>query len=434
MKKIIIILNAVALIVIGALTTSCDKIDKDSNLRINPDGSVTYTTTLHMGAGTKTEINGENGTHSFTEGDKIALIYMKEEGGTLVKVESDALAAGSITNGGKSATFSVTLTDAPMQGKGLFVTYIYPASIATSDGYIDYTNLNSQNGTLTSLASDLDACRKYVEWNGTGDLPSVSLENKIAIGKFTIKNSSNEDITSSITEMTVSDGTNTYTISPSSLSTIWVAMQPVDDKSITVTATDGSYWYNKTTESAQTLGASSIYPINVTMTKFASLSASDVGDIVGSDGRAYDVADIGNLPTGVTALAMVAYKNGSNGLAISLTDIDTYKLNYAQATGEYGIPAWSASYPIVGGSWRIPTEQDWQSMMWGYYVESPEATDISAFQALLGAYGLAVKEYYWTGSEVNTDNARAVYYDGPYAGIYDVAKTFNSHVRACLAF
>lgn len=429
MKKFFTILSTAALVVMGALTTSCDK--EYNAIKHNPDGSVTFRTTLHMAASTKSIIEAD-GEHKFKVGDEIAIVY---DNGTTHDIEIVVyeLKASDIKEGQKTAEFEVTLNN-PKYDQGLF--FAYPASKIKNDSSgLDYDALATQNGTLDNIAT-MDLCVGVSSWDGSA-WGSATLENLIAIGKFTIKNSSNEDITSSITEMTVSDGTNTYTISRSPADgPIWVAMQPVDDKSITVTATDGSYWYNKTTESAQTLAASKIYPINVTMTKFAAtLSASAVGEIVGSDGRAYNVADINNLPTGVTALAMVAYKNGSNGLAISLTDIDTYKLNYAQATGEYGIPAWSASYPIVGGSWRIPTEQDWQRMMWGYYVENPAATNISAFQALLGTtYGLVANGYYWTGSEVDTDNARAILYDGTYAGIDNADKDEYFHVRACLAF
>lgn len=58
------------------------------------------------------------------------------------------------------------------------------------------------------------------------------------------------------------------------------------------------------------------------------LAESTVGMIVGSDGKAYAVADKDNLPSGVTAVAMVAYKGSAtgeaspynHGLAIAMKD------------------------------------------------------------------------------------------------------------------
>lgn len=168
-------------------------------------------------------------------------------------------------------------------------------------------------------------------------------------------------------------------------------------------------------------------------------TAGDKGKVIGSDGNLYASKTEAEAVSGVTAEAIIAYVGSvdgvcAHGLAISLTDIDASQLNYSQATGEYGMPAWIASHPIVGGSWRIPTEEDWQYMMWGYYVADPAATDISAFQTLLDTSYLVTGGYYWTGSEVNADYAKAVLYDGTYAGLSNVEKTMYSHVRACLAF
>lgn len=172
---------------------------------------------------------------------------------------------------------------------------------------------------------------------------------------------------------------------------------------------------------------------------YYAVTAGDKGKVIGSDGNLYASKAEAEAVDGVTAEAIIAYVGSvdgvcAHGLAISLTDIDEDQLNYSQAMGAYGISAWSASHPIVGGSWRIPTEKDWQYMMWGYYVADPAATDISAFQTLLGTSCLVVNGYYWTGSEVDDDNAKAVLYDGTYAGFTNEAKTMYSHVRACLAF
>lgn len=188
------------------------------------------------------------------------------------------------------------------------------------------------------------------------------------------------------------------------------------------------------TRSARTDNADGTHTWTYTVT-------SPVGKVIGANGNIYDDADAATT-AGTKAEAMIAYMGAidgvcEHGLAISLTDIENYQMNYAQATGEYAIPVWAAAHPVAGGTWRLPSEADWQRMMWGYYTEGPAATDISSFQTKLSAAGgtaLVDDAYYWTSTGVDTENAKTVLYDTPYAGIQSVAKTGYYHVRACLSF
>ncbi len=278
MKKTMKFLSMAALALVGAVMTGCSSDDNaveeapkqpanysvTKTLRVNLDGG-------EAGARGITRALSEGGTKTFATGDKLAITYTKAEDGMLTKVETDALKAGDISGDGKTAMFTVTFTEAPKTGEDRNdLTYIYPASIATNDGYIDNSQLNSQDGTLASLARNLDACRKYTKWNG-GDLPTLTLENAFTIGKFIIKNPSGTAFNNALTSMTISDGTNTYTITPSASAAddpIWVAMRPISAGTpVTVTATDGTYNYSKTITiaSGKDLLAGSITPINVTM-------------------------------------------------------------------------------------------------------------------------------------------------------------------------
>ena len=68
-----------------------------------------------------------------------------------------------------------------------------------------------------------------------------------------------------MTKLTISDGTNTYTVNRSAAaSPIYVAMRPVTTGNITFTVDDGTYHYEKTV-TGKTLAASNLYPITVTM-------------------------------------------------------------------------------------------------------------------------------------------------------------------------
>ena len=180
--------------------------------------------------------------------------------------------------------------------------------------------------------------------------------------------------------------------------------------------------------------------------KFKGLSLvtpSDVGRVAGADGKIYYNAYAAEY-NGTTAVAMIAYVGAvagvcEHGLAISLTDIQDYNMTYSQAVGEYGIPSWAAAHPLTGATWRLPSFKDWQYMLWGYYVEAPEVTDISSFNIKLSdAGGSKLADgsdmSFWSSTE-DGDNAKCLYYDGSkWSSFQDKAKDEFWRVRACLAF
>ena len=267
-----------ALALVGAVMTGCSS-DEDGftdtpqqpaatnysvtkTLRVSLDGG-------EAGARGITRALTSGGVKTFAVGDQIAVAYMIE-GGTQTKAVTEALTADDISNEGKTATFTVTFTEEPWDIKGNQLFYTYPASITTANGGIDYSALNTQDGTLATLASNLDCCRASSVWDG-GDLPALTLTNAFTIGKFIIKNPSGTAINDDLTSVTISDGSNTYTITPTGSTftsdPIWVAMQPIyGGSTVTVTATDGTNNYTKsiTIASGKDLLAGKIYPINVT--------------------------------------------------------------------------------------------------------------------------------------------------------------------------
>lgn len=272
-------LSIAALALVGAVMTSCSS---DDNIIEEPQQpavtNYTVTKTLRVsldggeaGARAITRALTSGGEKTFAVGDQIAVAYQNTSA-VQVKAVSDALKAGDISGDGKTATFTVTFTEAPFEYKGNYVYYTYPASITTANGGLDYSVLNTQDGTLATLASSLDCCMAYSGWNGKDDLPGLTLTNRFTIGKFIIKNPSGTAINDDLTSVTISDGSNTYTITPTGSTftsdPIWVAMQPVyEGSTVTVTATDGTNNYSKTITiaSGKDLLAGNIYPINVTM-------------------------------------------------------------------------------------------------------------------------------------------------------------------------
>lgn len=258
-------LSMAALALVGAMMTGCSN-DDNYQQPENQSKSVTLTTTIGLDDGGTTRALTATGVKTFAAGDQIAVIYTKN-GGTVTKAVSEALPAGSY---GANATFTVTLDD---PDKTQNVTYIYPAAMAGETG-VDYTKLNSQSsGTLTDLGSKYDLATNSGAWNA-GALPSLTLNNQLAILAINLKYST--DITSSITGMTISDGTNNYAVSGiSSASTIYVAIQPTSGATIEVTATDGTNEYVKTLTS-KTYAANNGYNVTWNMNTKVTWNNDDI--------------------------------------------------------------------------------------------------------------------------------------------------------------
>lgn len=257
------ILSMAALVILGVMFVSCQSIVDDQQPA--NDGTVTLTASVNLESNSTKALTSA-GVKTFAVGDRIAVVYTNNSGyyGETVKATSAALTEGDITDSGKRARFTVSLNNPKEQS----VKLVYPAAMVDDEG--NEVSISSQDGTLATLASTYDCAvaLAYLTIDGskatiTGSSP---LANMFTIGRFTIKDSGGEDKTSTITKMTVSDGIYTYTINRAAAAgPIWVAMNPfTNGRTMTVTATDGTNWYWKTTATEQTLAKGKIYPIEVT--------------------------------------------------------------------------------------------------------------------------------------------------------------------------
>ena len=265
MKNLYILILVLTAVLMAACSNDDEIVSKQP---ANNDNVVTQTTTVAFETASGWESVGttraltDAGVKTFAVGDKIAVVYTNTSDVNDM-VESAALTAADIAAGGRSAKFKVTMTNPKASTS---VTYIYPAAMANADGTPKLTALDTQGGTLASLASNLD----YAQFTGTltssATLPETALlANQLAVCKFTIMNSTGDtDITNTITKLTIIDGTNTYTINRiADANPIFVAMRPVNNANFSFTAT-GNYNYEKTV-SSKTLAASDLYPINLAM-------------------------------------------------------------------------------------------------------------------------------------------------------------------------
>lgn len=308
-----------ALVFMGAITTGCSTDDDSKSLDQPASKTVTLTTTINMDGSATTRALTEEGVKTFAVGDQIAVIYTNTSSAR-VKVLSSALQEGDITNSGKTAKITVTLTN-PKAGS---VDYIYPASMANSDGTPNLSALCMQDGTLATLASTLDYAKgsgDMTESSGVFTLPGIALKNQLTICKFKIKNGEGMEITGNITGLTVSDGTNTYTVSRSAAAgPIYVAMQPVSsDKTISFVVNDASNSYFKNV-TGKTLEANNQYPINVTMTTGTTTNLSTLSaDHTAQNGETLTGTLAASRKISIAAGATVILKNVDINYGTTLT-------------------------------------------------------------------------------------------------------------------
>lgn len=464
-----------ALLVMGALISGCAA--EVDDLQPTTNDTLTMKTTISLSEQASTRALDINGNKTFAAGDQIAVVYEQESG--TAKALSVALTDDDITNGGKDAAFTVTLSNPKASGK---VRYIYPASMVAddvsaaapgNDATIKWSNLNTQDGLLSSLESKLDLATFDGEMTAQGNLPkTATLANQLTIAKFIIKNSDGtSDLTSTITGLTISDGTNTYTVNTSSLSTIYVAMKPISDtQTVVVQATDGTTHYVKTV-TGKTLAKNNITSVNVTMfagTPASSAAAADKGKFLGADGFIYADAAAATA-TGTTLVALICYvgddaeTSASNtaykhGLALALTDASTsakwcsqtsetclatqYISSYREdmagiantdaliAHGSHTHAAASmarnynsGTHPIGTSAWFLPSSGQWDKM-----------TTTAGFYTTLGSNANLQSGRYWSSTESGVHNIYIYAFWGYGGGWVGDSKDLDHHVRSALAF
>ena len=284
-------LSMAALALVGAMTVSCssdDNITDQPQQPVNKNNVVTLTTTVGFADDGTTRALASGGVKTFAEGDQIAVIYKNTSDETIKTVSTISSGAGT-----KTATFTVALTN-PDNTKA--IRYIYPAAMAKAtiatnatiddDGTVDFTKLNSQTGSLTTLGNNLDLCTlDAANWT-SGTLPNGNLANKLAILAITLKNEAGtDDITNGITSLSVGDGTNVYSISRSAAAgPIYVAIKPTTSATIGVNASDGAKRYYKEL-TTKTYAISNGYSVSWKMKEGGAHLSALTGDYTANNGE-----------------------------------------------------------------------------------------------------------------------------------------------------
>lgn len=442
MKKMMTFLSMIALAFVGTMMFGCSNKEYDIEKPEQPvesENVITLTTTISL-PDADTDIDETKAlgidygnkklSKTFAVGEQVALIY-RTPNETSDKVIY-TLTEGDITNGGKTATLTFSVSE-PVYSENL--TYVYPAVI-TGGKYkasVDYTRLNTQDGTLASIASELDLATFTGPWVGE-NLPSANLTNELAIIAYTLNNEAGTNsLNNIITGMTISDGTNTYVVNREAAEgPIYVAIRPTSSATINYTATDGTYYYTKSV-TGKTYEAGQFYQLGLKMKQSSAvghgLFFSTVGEVVGTDGLAYPATAKGNLPGVVTAAGMVAYKDGKSGLVIALTD-EANQMSWSGANDASGA---AAHTPVVAGhAWKLPSLDDWNNIKTG---NGGTWTGLNTALASAGGTGVVGGEKYWSSYKKGND----YYYDsmvgdGTMFPWHTDNLNDNHYVRACFYF
>ena len=270
MKKAKRFLSMAAVMMAVATLMGCDK-----DVQFGADGTVTCKTTVSVKEENSSKALTDGGVKTFAAGDQIAVIY-KNSGGNTVKAVSEALTSDNITNDGKSATFTVTLDNPQENG---YVRYVYPAAMAVgtpatssdvnADANINYGALyNSQDGTIGTISSNFDLAVYDSTLNGSALPTGMSLENKLAILKFTsILDGSSSSIVNELRQIVITAGGHAYIVNRTAAAgTVFVAVRPVSGAEIKIEGAIGKNLLSKTISNV-TLEASHLVPVSLKMTQ-----------------------------------------------------------------------------------------------------------------------------------------------------------------------
>ena len=452
-------LGAALSMMAALMMTACSNDDNtiESAAQQNVAKTIPYTVTVNGGASTRATVQSDNKTLYFADGDKLYVT------GTNIKGVLNIQAGnGSTTGPGTaSATFSGDLTysgsGSPASDLPLTATLV---SAQQTDG--SEVNINATTGAVTVnypstayCSSVNDAVQKYSNLTGTSTYgsKSFSLTQQTAFLNFVI---TFEDGTTTGTELSAVVRNNSAAICTANVTTATESEKVVAKFVLPVAST--------TTLSSATVTMGSKAALNITnatltgkvynVTKtqaaaaktLAEVTAGDIGKIVGKDGKIYDTkADAEAVATG-NAVAMIAYfgtaSDCTHGLAIALAD-ESGEKNYGSAG-----TACSGKAAVTGGTWRLPSEKDWQYMFIGCGSSESYSAPTHAMSKsysglaskLTTAQGAALQpDFYWSSTEVEagSNDVWGVVFDGSNATFYTEDKTYATtvhKVRACLAF
>ena len=353
MKRYMKSFCALSILLMAVITfVSCTKDEEPA-----PVGK-TFTLTVNASKG------GDKATKALSlVGNTLNATWAEGERVTVYNVTKDAALEGYLEaqSSGASTTLKGTLTGAIANGDKLLLKFLSPS-------------YSSQDGTLAYIAANCDYAEATVTVSDAST-PSVttsaaSFTNQQAIVKFTLKDKGNNDAAINATELRVSDGTNTYIVTPASgTSEIFVALPGGSGitVSLTVFSGDDTYFYRK---SNVTFTNGQYYEIGVKMTK---VEYVDLGLLSGTKWATFNLGATKPEEYG-DYYAWGATETWYSCLSPSVEWKTGKEEGYVTANAPYyNNGSWTkyttntdnlqteddAAYVNWGSNWRIPTETQW---------------------------------------------------------------------------
>lgn len=401
MKTMDHIIGMAALALTAATLLACS--DKDALTSAQQPRTYTLTTTLSPKGGVETRSsmtdNGDGSISAAWEvGDQIWVRYTNI-GNSPEETMATVTAVDPST---KAATISLTLTN-PKNGGS--ISFGYPAGFFNDpkDPAI------AQIGTLDDINANFAAIsgtETMFVFDSVVTLPDVTMMPAMCIWKFSFTDGT-DDITSAVTKLVVNFPANskTYTVNPTSLSNIYVALYGdiINGQPVSVTAKTATGGVYRKTAASVSLASGKTYTstgLALTSAAITNAVAGDIGQLIGADGNIYPKADIATA-FGTTGVAMIGYvgteSDCTHGVAVALNDeSNRTKMDLSEAT-----TACAGKTVVPGGTWRLPSRKDWQFLFIGCgsnwtYTDSPSGSiDCSGLQsALNGAGGIRMSDRY----------------------------------------
>ena len=486
-------LGAALSMMAALMMTACSNDDNtiESAAQQNVAKTIPYTVTVNGGASTRATVQSDNKTLYFADGDKLYVT------GTNIKGMLNIQAGnGSTTGPGTaSATFSGDLTysgsGSPASDLPLTATLVSAQQkVGTSAGFevsVDDAGAVTVNYPTTVYCADVaSAVQRFSNLTGTSTYgaKSFSLTQQTAFLNFEISFADGTGITA---------GANLSTVVKNNGNTICggtVVTQddggvikakfvlPVAASTATDTKTLTSAYVKFNSDDSKVLRIRDVASLDgrvynvkpAQSSTLALVTASHLGWLVGSDGKAYDPTK-GYMPIGVTAVAKIAYLGDDaetsttntafkNGLALALEDVSGTKTwcspkgatclgtqydsstkfndlagidntdalvnntghTHAAASAARGYN--SGIHPTGTSAWFLPSAGQWNKMI--------GATGLNNL-------GLTGNAYYWSSTERTVDSAWIIStLDVDWGNNWSsIAKDDDSgliRVRACLAF
>lgn len=449
MKKNVILKGALPVMTAFLVMAACNKVDvlsddntsdetSDVTSEVTSEPEITIPYTVTVGScepDTRATVDADFQTLRFAAGDKLYIT------GTNIKGVLNITSGVGETSG---ATFSGNLIfsgeGTPSDDLALTATLVSAQQTVGYEVSVNSAGAVTVNYPTTAYCSDVyEAIQKYslLTGNSTYAEKSFSLDQKSSFFNFEI---TFEDGTKSGTKLTAVVNNYGKIIGNANVITTTVDEKVVAKFVLPLTSGKllngasvkmgdkvaipfGSTWDSKTV-------IGKVYNVKKTKTASIPLSFTNpaaVGQLIGSDGHNYAV---GSVPTGVTAVAMIAYMSDSNGLAITLAD-ESGDINWYIATST----AAAHSPEFSGGTWKLPSRDDWKNMFKTNGGNDSNYGGLNA--AITGAGGTGLRDYegYWTSTKNGSAYSYYLYTDdNRNINFFEFMKDNRRYVRVCLEF